>query len=782
MEPSKQEKPTAEGRAISRVRRCAGAWAPIAIAALAFLLRLVYLWSARRSPLFESLGLDAQKYDLWARRIVAHDSTGSSPFFMGPLYPYFLAVLYRLGLDSVFQVALVQAAVDSTTCALLFVSARRLWDRAWAGWAAGLLAAFYGPMMGYTGELLYPTLAAFVNALFLCLLLLADKRTSLRLLFASGVVLGLAAFGNAVSLLYYPAVILWWLLRRPRPTRTQLIRHALVLLAGVAVIVLPVAARNRMVGHDWVLLTSNGGLNFYIGNNLLASGAYVKPHGVDNLEDPEGRRIAEAARGRTLRPSEVSSYWASEAWAFIRDNPRAFLSGLVKKLVFSWNAFEIPQVENFGFQSRYSLLLRLPFPTFGWLVPLALVALVLADARRRAALPASLVVVHSLAIAMFFVTGRYRLPIVPFLIVLAAGGILSLVDVFTARRRRALGIILFAAAAALTHANFYRVNRETGFAEFEFRLGLFHERNGDLVKAEESYRAALAREAFHPGARLNLGGILSRTGRAEEGLHLIQGLSAKRPDDELTQLNLALILADLGRHDEARAAFERAIQVNPKNTQAWHGYGIESYRVGDLTMARRAFETLSTRKENAQWVQQSQFLLAKMENGSSTREGQDSAAVAMRLGDLRAAVGDWQGASDAFHKAADLQPTSQAFFEWGQAAYRLHNAGEAIAALGQCLKLDPRFPGAHMVLASVHFERKDYDAALEACEREADISPSNPEVFFRLGFLYENHLKDIPAALRAYRRYIEIGGPRAEPIRQKLASLEARMHQGGDSD
>jgi tetratricopeptide (TPR) repeat protein len=416
------------------------------------------------------------------------------------------------------------------------------------------------------------------------------------------------------------------------------------------------------------------------------------------------------------------------------------------------------------------------------MVPLALVALVLGDARRRAALPAGMVVVHSLAIAMFFVTGRYRLPIVPFLIVLAAGGILSLVDAFTARRRRVLGFILFAATAALTHANFYRVNREVGFAEFEFRVGLTHERNGDLVKAEESYRAALARETFHAGARLNLGGILSRTGRAEEGLHLIQALSAKRPDDELTQLNLALILADLGRHEEARAAFERVIQVNPKNTQAWHGYGIESYRVGDLDMARRAFATLATRKENAQWVLQSQFLLAKMEHGSSTREGKGNAAAAMRSGDLRAAVEDWQGASNAYRKAADLQPTSQAYYEWGQAAYRLHNAGEAMAALGQCLKLDPRFPGAHMVLAAVHFERKDYDAALEACEREAENSPTNPEVFFRLGFLNENHLKDTRAALRAYRKYIEIGGPRSEPIRQKLASLEARMRQVGDAD
>ena len=755
-----------------------GAWKPVAIAALAFLLRVVCLWGMSRSPMFEILGLDERYYDRWAREIATTDWIGSTPFFMGALYPYFLAVLYRIGLTSVFQVALVQAAVDSATCAILFVTARRLWDRTWAGWTAGLLAAFYGPMMGYTGEILYPTLAAFVNALFLCLILGWDRRPSPRLLFAAGIVLGIGAFGNTTSLLFYPVVVLWWLLRSPRPAVSSLVHPALVLLAGVAVIVIPVAARNRIVGHDWVLLTSNVGLNLYIGNNPLASGTYHMPHGIDVEEDPEGRQIAETARGRTLHPSEVSDYWAGEAWAFIRNHPGAFLPGLVKKMVFFWNAFEIPQIEDLGFQSRYSPLLRLPFPTYGWIVPLALVALVLCPGRRRVALPAGMVAVYSLAIAMFFVTGRYRMPVVPFLIVLAAGGILGLVDAFRMRRRRVVGVVVFAAAAALAHANFYHLDQETGFAEFEFRIGLTHELRGDLAKAEKSYRAAIGREAFHPGARLNLGAILWKTGRVEEGLRLVQALSVDHPDYDKAHFNLGLILADLGRHEEAQAAYARAIHVNPKYTQAWHAYGLESYLAGDLGNARRALGWLSTHEknvENTRWVDQSHFLLGKMERGGSTREGSDSSAVAMRLGDLRAATEDWQGAADAYRKAADFRPTAEACFELGQAAFRLRKVDEALKALNRCLTLDPRFPGANMAMASVYFQWKDYDAALEASEREAEISPTNPEVFFHLGYLYENHSQDIPAALQAYRQYLKLGGPREEPIRRRLSSLEGRV-------
>ena len=166
-------------------------WGPAAAAVLAFVVRWIYLAGARNNPLFESLGLDARFYDLWAKRIAAGDWIGSEPFFMGPLYPYLLAILYRLGMNPVFQVAIIQAVLDSVTCALVYIIARRIWSREAAGRVAGLLACSYGPMMLYTGELLYPTLAAFIHTLFLWVIVRHEQEGGSRLLFLGGVILGL---------------------------------------------------------------------------------------------------------------------------------------------------------------------------------------------------------------------------------------------------------------------------------------------------------------------------------------------------------------------------------------------------------------------------------------------------------------------------------------------------------------------------------------------------------------------------------------------------------------
>ncbi len=772
-------------RAAKRVESSASAptsgllhrWGPAAVGALAFLLRWIYLAGARDNPLFENLGLDARFYDLWAKRIAAGDWIGSEPFFMGPLYPYVLAVLYRLGVSPVFQVAVVQAVIDSVTCALVYVAARRIWAREATACVAGVLACFYGPMMLYTGELLYPTLAGLLHVLFLCLVLRREENGRAAVLFLAGVVLGIAAFGKATALVFYPGVVAWWFLRRPRPTFGRLLRPALLLLAGIAVVVLPITARNRIVGNDWVLVTSNAGLNFYIGNNPMSSGGYLKPAGLDVMKDPEGRRIAEAKWGGPLKPSEVSRFWFSEAGAFVREHPGRFASHLLKKTVFFWGAFEIPQIENFGFQRRYSPLCRLPFPTFGWIVPLALVGLILGAERRRwALLPMGLTILYSIAIAVFFVTGRYRMAVVPYLIILAAGGILYLALELRSGRRRYVGPAVLILAAALAHWNPYHVDRKSGFGELEYRLGLNLEKNGDLENASMRYRRALELDPDHPGARLNLGVILSRTGRPQEAREMLEWLAGRGPDNAKAEFNLGVVLANLGEYSRARDAYARALRIDPTYLQAWHGYGVESYRAGEEEEADRALERVAAREGSPYsepWVAWSQFLLEKMRAPWDGRRGPDPEAGVMRAGDILAMTGDWAGAYDLYHQVAEARPSAEAYYEVGVAAYKQDRLDDAEDALARCVSLNPRLPGVHLLMGSIYVKREDFDSALRVNEREAEISPTEAEVFFKLGLLYENHSKNPDAALRAYRRYLELGGPREAIVRERMAVLEA---------
>ena len=88
-----------------------------------------------------------------------------------------------------------------------------------------------------------------------------------RRLLVPGFCLGLAALAVANILLFLPMALLWVIVaRRALPWPRRLL-NALPLLLGASLVIAPVTLRNYLIGDDLVLISSNGGINFYLGNN-----------------------------------------------------------------------------------------------------------------------------------------------------------------------------------------------------------------------------------------------------------------------------------------------------------------------------------------------------------------------------------------------------------------------------------------------------------------------------------------------------------------------------------
>src|SRR5437867_8414004 len=114
----------------------------VAIFAIALVVRLVHVWQIRPAPFFSVLMGDSRGYDEWARRIAGGDWWGHEVFYQAPLYPYFLAVIYRVFGRNLLLVRIIQAIIGSGSCALVALAAERVFSRA-AGVAAGLILAVY---------------------------------------------------------------------------------------------------------------------------------------------------------------------------------------------------------------------------------------------------------------------------------------------------------------------------------------------------------------------------------------------------------------------------------------------------------------------------------------------------------------------------------------------------------------------------------------------------------------------------------------------------------------
>jgi len=539
-------------------------------------LRLAYLADLQHAPFFAHPQMDALYHDQWARRLAAGDWIGSGVFFRAPLYPYFLGVLYTLFGPNYLLVRIVQFVLGAFTAAFTAVVIGRRFGRV-AGVTAGLLQATYGPGVYYEGELLLVVLEAPLNLAATWALDRALTVNRSRAWVLAGACLGLAALTRPNILALLPIVSLYvlWTVRRPSVSR-------LAMYWGATVLVLtPVLLRNAIVGHDVVPVASQGGLNYYLGNNPAADGmSAVAPEfrrtWTGGLEDAE--RLATLAEGRALRPSEVSSYWMHRAQSWAREHPGDFLKLQAKKLALFWDAYEIPNNDDYYYFSGLARIFHLPVLfDFGLLGPLALLGAMVGIARRRLTFAwLAVPVVLWFVIAAFFVCGRFRASAIPLLAGWAGIGVAELIMVLRTRSWRAMGIWLgvLAAAAVAVNADFGKLHAWHSTGESHLRLGIFYSAQGDTAHARREYEAAVREQPGFADGWNNLGVLHAQAQRWSDARAAFEKALAIQPDHPKALGNLAALDFREGRHAEADSLARIALRVGGEEPETLYNAAV----------------------------------------------------------------------------------------------------------------------------------------------------------------------------------------------------------------
>lgn len=624
----------------------------------ALLLRLAFLWQIRDLPTQRWLVMDAQRYDELARSIAAGGWAPREVFYQAPLYPYTLAVVYAAfgndgdgtgGGGSLLAVRLLQAVLGSLTAVLLAILARRLFGRE-AGVAAGVLAAFYGPAIFYVPLLLKSTLTllALTGAVFL---LVPQGRRPLGRTLAAGALLGLSTLLQENLILLLPFAALWLLRPDPERSRRTRIAAATVFALGMALGVAPATLLNLAAGGEVVLTSSQGGMNFFIGNARGASGTYVGLSG--GSQNPESQRedarrlaagFASLDRGRTvspqeLTPGEISVLFWRESFREIRADPAAWGRLLLRKARLFWNAHEIPDAEGYDVYRREAGPLGMVWIGFGVVAPLGLAGLAVAwrdpRTRRGAGLLALLALGLFLSVVLFFVFGRYRLPVVVLLIPAAGHALAVGIAAVRVRQPRRLAVVapVLVAAALLVNLPAWGVaERERLDAAIWFNLS-----TAALRGADESY------EYFRRE--------LLRT----EG----------RPDEEaFASLEKAVALTtravdDLGRALEVSPEF---FVARAQRAGALHRRGIYLAAAGALEPALASYEEASRELAAALASGGVRFLPAAARDARDLGAAleADTASALINLGGRRIEAGDLAGAEAALRRALALAPHSAA--------------------------------------------------------------------------------------------------------------------------
>lgn len=673
------------------------------IVAAAFAVKLVVLLQLWDHPLLQPHGeLDTAYYVALSRQIATEGVLApTGAFVVSPLYVYFLAAVFAAG-GTLLAAQLIQIALGATAVGLLFATARY-----WFGERAAVAAAALAILSGFFTFNEVLILQSAVDPFLVACVLYALTRTiaggGTSAFASAGAALGLLALNRPNALVVAVAaagavfVSQGWRMRN----------RTLVLPAALLAVLAANGARNYAVSGQALVIASHGGLNLYIGNHDRADGTYTPVPGITPSIAGQARdatRVAEASTGRTLSPSEVSNYFTGRAIDWVTDHPAAALRLWIRKIGILLNRVDVPLNYSYAFYAREPRSLLRVLAAGPWLVlPLGLVGLlwpVLRASRRGYWVWAMFVPVYGASVVLFFVSDRYRMPLLVPLCATAGAALVRLFDL--ARARRIMPLLRPAGAVALVAlVVFADLGLDNGLGGEQTRKAVWFVEEGSFDEARR-YVEQISDEHSHAGVlRFRVGQAFLDAGRHKDAAGLLAEAAAIDGPQPAIRLALGEALLGSGRADEAVAHLEAGRDTDIKVAAP--------LLVRALVLAGRPDEA----------VRRMSIMPASVAGGS--------AEVALDFGTLaleRGAMGEaFRWLQVAVERAPDR---AEAHEKLGLAIFLQGDPQTALAHLERAVRLEPARASAHLNLAVLFAELGRFAEARGRAAEALRLDPAEP--------------------------------------------------------
>jgi 4-amino-4-deoxy-L-arabinose transferase-like glycosyltransferase len=575
---------------------------------LALTIRLIYLYESSANPSFQTPIVDSKTYDETARTFAKNQILGSNFFWQPFFYPFFLSVVYFFSDNSIIAAKVIQVLLGALTCALTYRLGEKIFSRR-IGIIAGLITAFYGPMFFYDSELLATGWAAFWAVVIVSLFLEVKEKDKGWHWFFLGLSSALGLITRPEFFLIFLAGCIWLWLRVPR--ELSLVPRFGAIFAGIALVMVPVSIAAAYATGRFSIMSSSGGLNLYIGNNPN----YCETLTIRPGEEWDRLLIklpSQSGMGRNVWDED--RFFKQQVIEYVKNQPLDFAKGLGRKTLELVCSREIPRNLNIYMFGRWSRLLRLltwkaggfGFP-FGLIFPLAVMGVIF-NWRRIQAPVILFIVLYPLSIILVFVAGRYKVPMVPILAVLAAAGLVSVVKRVWLRRWREVMIIAAVVVGTVLLSTLpgpfcqEQMDLEPEFFQFVghgmvkrglndkameclsealrlkpdynetyFYMGEALRGQGKVSEAIEYYRKALRLKldnSIEYIAHNNLGAALVEQGKVDEAIEQYKETIRLKPDYPIVHSNLGIALLKQGKVDEAIEQYKEALRLKPDFPEA----------------------------------------------------------------------------------------------------------------------------------------------------------------------------------------------------------------------
>lgn len=374
------------------------------------IIRILFVLTVNTMPESDMKGYDERGMLFAEKQTFQYGETFNGATYRPPMYILFLAGIYKIFGHHYHTVYIIQSLISVACLALIYLIARRLWNKN-VGIISLILSALYVPFIGYSGIILSEILFLFFMLLFSYMALRAVQTQFISYTVLSGLFCALATLTRSISLLL-PFGILAMLIicfRKQMLTRSALVRVGLFFIV-MFLTISPWTIRNYVETKQFVLIDAISGLNLIIGNNEYATGFFTS-----KVRDTEGWKMAHQPGNNLPEADAILKRYAIE---WIKDHPQRFMELTIKRAGsyfkvntdwftqdYGWNHILFNKRD---FESRYHIFL---FSCF-------FIGLLLLRKKKPQLIFPAIIVFYFIGLSsLFYMSPRYRLPAMPFMLI-----------------------------------------------------------------------------------------------------------------------------------------------------------------------------------------------------------------------------------------------------------------------------------------------------------------------------------------------------------------------------
>jgi len=550
---------------------------------------ICFINSHSNDPFYSTFlpGTDMNTYNSWAIKIskgdwLSKEMTDNKPFYYGPLYPYFLAVLYKILGVNLDIIHIIQGTLGILPSIFIFLAAKNFFGF-YAAIFSGILTAICGPFLFYEQHFLQEGLLLIIHSVLIWVLsLIWDFKNTQKKLkrfwllpLIGGILSGLACIGRGNFISVIPFITLTWfifpLLKKQNLPFKNCVKYSVIYLLGILFILVFPIVRNVLVSGKAVI-TGNGPILFYIGNAPDSTGTLADLDSMKNLLKTYGS------------PEKVP--WIAEVKKYFLENPTRFIILFARKTYMFINSYDIPDNVNYYFYKRFSPILRWTPSTWIILVPLGFIGLWTVREDWKKQMPLYLYTFgFAMSIIVVFVVGRYRLMFLLTMIIWSGCAFEGLIKDFWEKRLRTLSIklIVFSSGVILLLPEFspavMKITIESEDNKQEQYKHLIRANDYSLIslaliQSGKTERAIKILEEgvdvcpFYRTIVLRLTSLYFKANLTRKVIPVLKNYLEFKPDDEQALFQLAVAQTDVGEKIQALRTLQQLLTINPEHKKA----------------------------------------------------------------------------------------------------------------------------------------------------------------------------------------------------------------------